>query len=67
MKEILWLYILIQRSIASLASNKALMVTEEPGTAKNYLSEFLASAICGISINTIQVSASITEINNNHC
>ena len=53
--------ILIQRAVASLASNKALMLIGEPGTAKSYLSELLASAICGTSINTIQGSASVTE------
>ncbi len=53
--------ILIQRTVASLASNKALMLIGEPGTAKSYLSELLASAISGSSINTIQGSASVTE------
>lgn len=53
--------ILIQRTVASLASNKALMLIGEPGTAKSFLSELLASAISGSSINTIQGSASVTE------
>ncbi|MHA2364555.1 MAG: AAA family ATPase [Candidatus Hodarchaeales archaeon] len=53
--------VLIQRTIASLASERALMLIGEPGTAKSWLSENLAAAISGTSLNTIQGSAAVTE------
>lgn len=51
----------ISRIVASLASDRAVLLIGEPGTAKSYLSEFLAAAISGISTNTIQGSAGTTE------
>ena len=51
----------ISRIIASLASDRAVLLIGEPGTAKSYLSEFLAAAISNSSTNTIQGSAGTTE------
>jgi MoxR-like ATPase len=51
----------IERCIVSLATNRGLMLIGEPGTAKSYLSELLAAAICGDSTLTIQGSAGTTE------
>lgn len=52
---------LIERAMVTLASNRALLLVGEPGTAKSLLSELLAAAICGSSILTIQGSAATTE------
>ncbi|WP_322797849.1 AAA family ATPase [Thermoflexus sp.] len=52
---------LIQVAIATLASDRALMLIGEPGTGKSYLSEHLAAAICGTSQLTIQGTAGVTE------
>ncbi|TAG25650.1 MAG: hypothetical protein EAZ37_12100 [Burkholderiales bacterium] len=52
---------LIERAMVTLASNRALLLVGEPGTAKSLLSELLASAICGSSLLTIQGSAATTE------
>lgn len=52
---------LVERCIVTLATNRGLMLVGEPGTAKTMLSELLASAISGISTNTIQGSAGTTE------
>lgn len=53
--------VLVQRAVASLASERALMLIGEPGTAKSWLSEHLSAAISGTSLNTIQGSAAVTE------
>lgn len=53
----------IERCIVALATNRGLMLIGEPGTAKSYLSELLAAAICGDSTLTIQGSAGTTEDN----
>lgn len=53
----------LERCIVSLATNRGLMLIGEPGTAKSYLSELLASAISGDSTLTIQGSAGTTEDN----
>ncbi|MFX0065749.1 MAG: AAA family ATPase [Candidatus Hermodarchaeota archaeon] len=53
--------ILIQRAIATLASNRGLLLIGEPGTAKSWLSEHLAAAISGDSLNIIQGTAGTTE------
>lgn len=53
----------IERCIVALATNRGLMLVGEPGTAKSYLSELLAAAICGDSTLTIQGSAGTTEDN----
>ncbi|MFX0092943.1 MAG: AAA family ATPase [Candidatus Hodarchaeota archaeon] len=53
--------ILIQRAIATIASNRSLLLIGEPGTAKTWLSEHLAAAISGNSLNIIQGTAGTTE------
>src|SRR4051794_34811145 len=40
---------IVQVAIATLASDRALMLVGEPGTAKSWLSEHLAAAISGNS------------------
>ncbi len=52
---------LIERCIVTLAGNRGLMLVGEPGTAKTMLSEFLSTAISGVSTNTIQGTAGTTE------
>lgn len=52
---------LVERAVVALASDRALMLIGEPGTAKSYLSELLSAAICGNSRNTIQGSVGLTE------
>jgi MoxR-like ATPase len=52
---------LIERAMVTLASNRALLLVGEPGTAKSLLSELLAAAVCGTSTLTIQGSAATTE------
>jgi hypothetical protein len=52
---------LVERAIVSLSSNRGLMLVGEPGTAKSMISELLAAAISGTSINAIQGTAGTTE------
>ena len=52
---------LIERAMVTLASNRALLLVGEPGTAKSLLSELLAAAVSGTSTLTIQGSAATTE------
>ena len=52
---------LIQVAIATLASDRALMLAGEPGTAKSWLSEHLSSAISGTSQLIVQGTAGTTE------
>jgi MoxR-like ATPase len=52
---------LIERAMVTLASNRALLLVGEPGTAKSLLSELIAAAVCGTSTLTIQGSAATTE------
>jgi MoxR-like ATPase len=52
---------LIQVAIATLASDRALMLVGEPGTAKSWLSEHLAAAISGDSTRIVQGTAGTTE------
>ena len=52
---------MVERAIVSLSSNRGLMLVGEPGTAKSMLSELLAAAISGTSINAIQGTAGTTE------
>jgi MoxR-like ATPase len=52
---------LIQVAIATLASDRALMLAGEPGTAKSWLSEHLTAAICGNSLLTVQGTAGTSE------
>jgi MoxR-like ATPase len=51
----------VERCVVALATNRGLMLVGEPGTAKSYLSELLAAAICGDSTLIIQGSAGTTE------
>ena len=52
---------LLERALVTLASNRALLLVGEPGTAKSLLSELLAAAISGTSTLTVQGSAATTE------
>jgi MoxR-like ATPase len=52
---------IVERSIVTLASERALLLIGEPGTGKSWLSEHLAAAICGTSMLTIQGTAGTTE------
>jgi MoxR-like ATPase len=52
---------LIERAMVTLASNRALLLVGEPGTAKSMFSELLAAAVSGRSTLTIQGSAATTE------
>lgn len=52
---------LIQVAIATLASDRALMLIGEPGTAKSWLSEHLCAAISGDSSLIVQGTAGTSE------
>lgn len=52
---------LVQVAIATLASDRALMLAGQPGTAKSWLSEHLAAAISGSSGLVVQGTAGTTE------
>ncbi len=51
----------VQVAIATLASDRALLLVGEPGTAKSWLSEHLAAAISGTSSLIVQGTAGTTE------
>jgi len=51
----------IQVAIATLASDRALLLVGEPGTAKSWLSEHLSAAICGTSAYVVQGTAGTSE------
>ncbi len=51
----------VQIAIATLASDRALLLVGEPGTAKSWLSEHLSAAICGTSQLIVQGTAGTTE------
>ncbi len=52
---------LVDRAMVALATNRGLLLTGEPGTAKSLLSELLSAAISGTSTLTIQGGAATTE------
>jgi len=52
---------LVERAIVTLATDRALLLLGEPGTAKSWLSEHLAAAISGDSLLAVQGSAGLTE------
>ena len=52
---------LVQVAIATLASDRALLLIGEPGTAKSWLSEHLAAAVSGTSQYLIQGTSGTTE------
>ena len=51
----------VEIAIATLATDRALLLTGEPGTAKSWLSEHLTAAICGDSLLVVQGTAGTTE------
>ena len=52
---------LVEIAIATLLTDRALLLIGEPGTAKSWLSENLAAAICGNSSRVIQGTAGTSE------
>src|SRR5947209_7671561 len=52
---------LVEIAIATLATDRALLLVGEPGTAKSWLSEHLAAAVSGDSLQVIQGTAGTTE------
>lgn len=52
---------LVEIAIATLATDRALLLIGEPGTAKSWLSEHLAAAICNDSQLLVQGTAGTTE------
>ncbi|MFO0976411.1 MAG: AAA family ATPase [Planctomycetaceae bacterium] len=52
---------LVERCVVTLAGERGLLLTGEPGTAKSMLSELLSTAISGNSALTIQGTAGSTE------
>src|SRR5436190_1410639 len=52
---------LVEIAIATLTTDRALMLVGEPGTAKSWLSEHLTAAISGNSLLLVQGTAGTTE------
>ncbi|WP_036722278.1 AAA family ATPase [Paenibacillus forsythiae] len=52
---------LVEIAIATLVTDRALLLIGEPGTAKSWLSENLAAAVCGDSGLVVQGTAGTTE------
>ena len=51
----------VEIAIATLVTDRALLLVGEPGTAKSWLSEHLAAAISGTSLLLVQGTAGTTE------
>jgi MoxR-like ATPase len=51
----------VEIAIATLATDRALLLTGEPGTAKSWLSEHISAAISGDSLLVVQGTAGTTE------
>jgi MoxR-like ATPase len=51
----------VEIAIATLATDRALLLIGEPGTAKSWMSEHLAAAISGDSLTLVQGTAGTTE------
>lgn len=52
---------LIQTAVATMATDRALLLLGVPGTAKSWVSEHLAAAICGDSQRIVQCTAGTDE------
>jgi MoxR-like ATPase len=52
---------LVERAIIALASNRALILVGEPGTAKSLLAEILAAGVSGTSVHVVQGTAATSE------
>ena len=52
---------LIEVAVATLATDRALLLLGVPGTAKSWVSEHLAAAICGTSTLLVQGTAGTSE------
>jgi MoxR-like ATPase len=52
---------LIETAVATLATDRALLLLGVPGTAKSWVSEHLAAAVCGNSQRLIQCTAGTDE------
>lgn len=52
---------LVEIAVSTLVTDRALLLIGEPGTAKSWLSEHLAAAICGDSTLVVQGTAGTTE------
>ncbi len=52
---------LVEIAIATLVTDRALLLIGEPGTAKSWLSEHLTTAVCGDSTKVVQGTAGTTE------
>ncbi len=53
--------VLVERAIIGLSGNRGVLLVGEPGTAKSMLSELLAAAISGTSLDVVQGTAATTE------
>lgn len=52
---------IIETAVATLATDRALLLLGVPGTAKSWVSEHLAAAICGVSTQVIQCTSGTDE------
>lgn len=52
---------LIETAVATLATDRALLLLGVPGTAKSWVSEHIAAAVCGTSTMVIQCTAGTDE------